>query len=180
MSDQSFTQVSAPAKDGGSATPFETHCFDAEELRTSHGIDASKCSFVELGSSTRLYPLVVAHLGEREATSCSFAPRVTSNTQSRMEDILGNEAPNKNITLEMGLGVSNLIHTIDGIEHTISAVHQRRGPIVGTSCGASTWQNLVLFVEGRGPAARRVLTHLLETLVNQEEDLGESQVNPQP
>jgi len=74
------------------------------------------------------------------------------------------------LTLGMGLGVTKLEHQVEGVKHTISAVHQRRGPIVGTMEGVKTWENLVLFAEGRGPAARHALTHLLEQLSKVEED----------
>ena len=157
-----------PAKQGST---FETHCFDADNLLTSHGIDASKCVFVELTSSTRLYNLVIAHFGQ--ATACSFAP--INHSAIKTFSLFGEgeeEEQDTSLKLGMGLGVTKLEHEVQGVKHTISAVHQRRGPIVGTMAGVKTWENLVLFVEGSGPAARHVLTDLLEQLSKGQEETG--------
>jgi chaperone BCS1 len=164
MSDASFTQVTASSASDQPA--FETRPFDAETLRTTHGINDSECAFVELSGGSRLYSLVVKHFSN--AADGSFTPSVHSQKLSLIDDILSDENPNKSVSLAMGLGVASITHELNGVAHTVTAVHQRRGPIVGTSCGASTWNNLVLFVQGR--ENRTVLSSLLEELLNRQEE----------
>ena len=71
----------------------------------------------------------------------------------------------KRVTLAAGLGLTEVTHKdAEGKEWTIKALVQRRGPVIGTQFKATTWESLVVFVEGR--ENRKVLVDFLAAIVN--------------
>mmetsp|Transcript_13687 Transcript_13687/g.27043 ORF Transcript_13687/g.27043 Transcript_13687/m.27043 type:complete len:415 (-) Transcript_13687:12-1256(-) len=140
---------------------YETTPFDAEVL-LKHGIDASKCIWTEITPKS-LKNMLMRHVADLP-TNTSFVPSIHNTEASLAQQLLGeDDGPSARVHLRVGLGV----YTFDWDEHKMHLVHQRRGPIVGTSCGPAAWDNLVLLCEGEG--AKEAITALLNKLVNEEE-----------
>ena len=154
----------ATATDG-----FESECFDAEAMRARYGIDAAKHCWAEVAKRSRLYHQLTAFLGAHGEQPQSFAPKVGVQRLSEIEELVGTAPKAMTVALNCGLGLVKLRHTFaDGREVVVKALHQRRGPIVGGNCGAETWENLVVFVEGADN--RDALKAFLEYIANRGEE----------
>mmetsp|Transcript_23477 Transcript_23477/g.55994 ORF Transcript_23477/g.55994 Transcript_23477/m.55994 type:complete len:495 (-) Transcript_23477:139-1623(-) len=171
MSDVSFV---TELKQGMEAK-FETAVFDAADLQQNYGIDATQCVWLEIASRDRLYGLFVDYLGSTCNTTknlSSFTPVQDVKKQSLSDRIFGVESSSI-VRTSFGLGVAHFEHSVSGKAYKIHAVHQRRGPVVGTNCGAVMYQNLILLVEGK--ENKFALTDLCESLLKNDEtaDLNE-------
>mmetsp|Transcript_13685 Transcript_13685/g.27033 ORF Transcript_13685/g.27033 Transcript_13685/m.27033 type:complete len:410 (-) Transcript_13685:12-1241(-) len=124
--------------------PFETEPFDAE-LLMRRGIDSSKCVWTEI-TPNNLRGLALKHVASLPSNT-SFVPRVHNTEASLAQQLSGHdEGPTSRVHLGAGLGV----FSFDFDQHKMHLVHGRRGPIVGTNCGAATWESVVLLCEGGG------------------------------
>jgi mitochondrial chaperone BCS1 len=169
MSEQSFAEIDAPQQPSGATlhTPFETECFDADAVFKRYGINPAVHSWAEVSKDENLYKKLTAYLGKHGLQQRSFSPMVVVKEIDEAEELLKDEDPSKLISLQSGLGLIHLTHTLDdGRTVAIKALHQRRGPIVGGRCGAETWENIVVFAEG--PDGRDTLQSFLEYVVNSE------------
>jgi chaperone BCS1 len=150
MSDSSFVEMErGVASEPRGLLDFETDCFDATRLKAKFGLDAEKSVWFEIKSSgNRLYKLCLAHIGRAcEHDLQSFVPIQT--TKCSGDDLFSDEHCTE-IVSDLGLGYAEFEHAMDdGKRYLIKAVHQRRGPVVGTNCGPTLYINLILFVEGR-------------------------------
>eukprot|EP00283_Hemiselmis_rufescens_P009118 CAMPEP_0173419316 /NCGR_PEP_ID=MMETSP1357-20121228/1203_1 /TAXON_ID=77926 /ORGANISM="Hemiselmis rufescens, Strain PCC563" /LENGTH=444 /DNA_ID=CAMNT_0014381941 /DNA_START=73 /DNA_END=1403 /DNA_ORIENTATION=- len=149
-----------PAQAAASA-PYETSPFDAADL-TRHGIDASKCVWTEI-TPKNLRGLLLSHVSALPSNQ-SFVPTIHNTEASLAQQLLGeDEGPTSRVHLRVGLGV----YSFDWEDHKMHLLHQRRGPIVGTSCGPAAWDNLVLLCEGEG--GKEATNGLLNQLISEEE-----------
>mmetsp|Transcript_22722 Transcript_22722/g.35581 ORF Transcript_22722/g.35581 Transcript_22722/m.35581 type:complete len:498 (+) Transcript_22722:168-1661(+) len=168
-------KASGVACKGGSGAEYETECFDAAALKARFGIDTESHVWFEIKSSgNRLYQLCLSHIGRAcQDDLQSFHP-VRSNNHSR--DALFSDECSAQVHTHFGLGFAEFKHVnADGDSHTIKAVHQRRGPVVGTSCGADLYTNLILFVEGKDN--RETLGHFCSTLLNEADKTNHNSFN---
>lgn len=138
MSETSFVEVSASSR----APKWETEPFNASEL-LAKGIDTSACAWAEIHPKN-LSGLLLSHVTTSAASVQSFAPSIMRSTLSLAEELVGDGATSARVHLNAGLGVFTFDH--DG--HKFHLVSQRRGPVVGTGCGAALLSSLVLFAEG--------------------------------
>ena len=163
MSDLGFDHVEAPRHHREQA--FETDCFDSDVVRKRYGIDLEQHCWAEIRNTGNLYKHLTAFLG-KYATH-SFEPCVGVKELSCAEEMFGDDEPPKTVNLNCGLGLTTMKHTTAwGQLVSIKALHQRRGPIVGGRCGAETWENLVIFVEGS--ENKNALQDFLKAVVNHE------------
>lgn len=136
---------------------------------------------VEISPSDQLYSIVMGHL-VKEGTVCdedavSFQmSRAEKGGKSRSGCCGGPGNSNgssgddstealKSIAVSLGLGLFRFHHK----DSEIKALHQHVGDPVGTGCGAQVLSSLILFTEGTGHAAMRIIqSFLAEVLANSE------------
>jgi len=117
---------------------------------------------VELMPSDQLFSLVLAHLSKygtvEEQDASSFRMSQASKCGKSSADL-------SNIGVSLGLGVFRFSHR----SQELRALHQHIGDPVGTGCGAQVMSSLVLFNEGVGPSAARVIQEFLSELLAESE-----------
>eukprot|EP00961_Rhodomonas_salina_P187465 2530706-Rhodomonas_salina.1 len=155
--------------DGPVGGQFEVACFDAAHLQDNYQIDANDSVWMEIQCRDKLYSLVLKHAsqhGKRDVNS--FTPKLETKEQSLVDRIVGLGSATKCVSLTLGLGVAEFEHVVDGQAHTFYAVHQRRGPIVGTNCGPAVWQTLVVLCKGK--QNKKALSSFAEQLLKEDEE----------
>eukprot|EP00414_Alexandrium_minutum_P000959 CAMPEP_0113834172 /NCGR_PEP_ID=MMETSP0328-20130328/8290_1 /TAXON_ID=39455 /ORGANISM="Alexandrium minutum" /LENGTH=382 /DNA_ID=CAMNT_0000802473 /DNA_START=24 /DNA_END=1169 /DNA_ORIENTATION=- /assembly_acc=CAM_ASM_000350 len=159
-----------------SKTKSRTVPFDPSAVPFDHTTHTA----VELQPSDPLFALVTSHLCkpgvvlEEDATSFQMARAQTSG-QRRKACCGGHDeaaaaachedASLGNVSVSLGLGLFRFAHR--GVE--LKALHQHVGDPVGTGCGAAVMSSLVLFREGRGPAAAREIRAFLSEILAESE-----------
>jgi chaperone BCS1 len=150
--------------------------FDTSVLPFGHKTHTA----VELLPSDQLFSLVLSHLSkygtvvEEDATSFRMSQaEKTSGGGNKHGACCGSVAGHdssvgrdlSNISVSLGLGVFRFSHS--GQE--LCALHQNVGDPVGTGCGAQVLSSVVLFREGVGPSAARVIQEFLSELLAESE-----------
>jgi len=137
------------------------YSFDASILPFDHKTHTS----VELLPSDQLYKLVLSHLSkygmvvEEDAISFRMSQAEKASGSGNHGDSLNN------IGVSLGLGTFRFSH--HGQE--LRALHQQIGDPVGTGSGAQVLGSLVLFREGLGPSAARVIQEYLSEILAESE-----------
>jgi len=164
MSDTSaciLDNLAEPTAKSATSAPYETCPFDAADL-AKHGIDVSKCVWTEI-LPKNLRGLLLTHVSSLKSNK-SFVPTIHNTEASLAQQLLGeDEGPTSRVHLRVGLGV----YSFEWEGSQMHVVHQRRGPIVGTSCGPAAWDNVVLLCEGQG--GKEATNSLLNVLISEEE-----------
>lgn len=147
MSTSSFSEVrcshEATRGDGTAKEQlYETKPFSAADL-LEQGIDASTCAWAEI-IPKGLKDLLLSHATENANEVQSFFPMIHRSSASLAEELVGEAESSSRVILTVGLGV----HTFDYVGRKFHLVNQRRGPVVGTGCGAALLQSVVLLCEG--------------------------------
>jgi len=145
------------------------YAFDASVLPFDHKAHTS----VELLPSDQLYDLVCSHLSEygtvveEDAISFRMSRSEKAGGSGKHGGCCGGEPGHslKNIGVSLGLGIFRFSHR--GQE--LKALHQQIGDPVGTGCGAQVLGSLVLFREGVGPSAARVIQEYLSEILAESE-----------
>jgi len=167
--------ASSIASQGDGVPKTRTCSFDPSALPFDHKTHTG----VEVQPSDQLFSLVLSHLSkygtvvEADATSFRMSQAEKTSGGSKHGSCCGGAAgcnsdagPSLgNISVSLGLGVFRFSHR--GQE--LRALHQQIGDPVGTGCGAQVLSGLVLFREGVGPTAARVIQEFLSELLAESE-----------
>eukprot|EP00961_Rhodomonas_salina_P151167 2035227-Rhodomonas_salina.1 len=129
---------------------------------------------MEIQRRDKLYSLVLKHASHHgKGDLTSFTPKQAAREQSVVDRIVGLGSATKCVSLVFGLGVAEFQHVVDGHAHTLYAVHQRRGPIVGTMGGPAVWQNLVVLCKGK--QNKKALSSFAEQLLKEDEEANSNE-----
>eukprot|EP00961_Rhodomonas_salina_P292078 3932599-Rhodomonas_salina.1 len=160
--------------DGPVGGQFEVACFDAAYLQENHQIDANDSVWMEIQRRDKLFSLVLKHASKHgKGDLTSFTPKPETKEQSLVDRIVGLGSATKCVSLVFGLGVAEIEHIVDGKSYTLYAVHQRRGPVVGTNCGPAMWQTLVVLCKGK--QNKQALTSFAEQLLKEDEEADDNE-----
>eukprot|EP00286_Rhodomonas_abbreviata_P028753 CAMPEP_0181307498 /NCGR_PEP_ID=MMETSP1101-20121128/10916_1 /TAXON_ID=46948 /ORGANISM="Rhodomonas abbreviata, Strain Caron Lab Isolate" /LENGTH=502 /DNA_ID=CAMNT_0023413727 /DNA_START=178 /DNA_END=1683 /DNA_ORIENTATION=- len=146
---------------------FHMSIFDAPYLEQHYGIDADDSVWMEIRKGDRLYTPMLKHIScNSKHTLNSFIPKLGSQRTSLIDDLLGDGETTNCVNMLFGVGVAEIEHKVGDTGHTLYAVHQRCGPVVGTECEPDIWQSLVVLCKGKGN--RNVLVSFTDKILHEE------------
>eukprot|EP00286_Rhodomonas_abbreviata_P019652 CAMPEP_0181307512 /NCGR_PEP_ID=MMETSP1101-20121128/10924_1 /TAXON_ID=46948 /ORGANISM="Rhodomonas abbreviata, Strain Caron Lab Isolate" /LENGTH=457 /DNA_ID=CAMNT_0023413743 /DNA_START=44 /DNA_END=1414 /DNA_ORIENTATION=- len=171
MSDSTSSLSSVECKP---APTFETSVFDASYLEQHYGINADDSVFMEIQKNNKLYRLMLNYISTHSKSPlASFTPQPGSKGTSLIDEIIGDVETTKCVNMLLGVGVAEFEHKVGDTVHTLYAVHQRRGPVVGTMGGPAIWQTLVVLCKGKENC--NVLVDFSEMILNADEDANDGE-----